>query len=652
MTSGLLWALALVASPAALAQEDGEESEEVEQADEAEAEEAQAPEEPDKLSNSTFRDWPQAQVPLNRPKGAGLLTNTVVLPEPEEELFEGGPTDELTEVDRILLEEEEAQADARIDAEPSSAVPTLKGHQAAVVLAGAWTGAWLGATYGMHLSDGDSGAAAAGGTTGGFTGLAGGYGLSVGLDPGPRDATLTAAGALAGSWLGYELGKLVLSPDAKDRTERLMAWTSLGDLAGVGAAVGLYGHAPDVQTSVGFVLAGTAGWQLGAGIGDLAGWTDADQPRQRAGVELALGTLFGAGLGAAHHLDLWEPPHPIWAAVGVAEGAWFGAWLPWALANSPTDRQRLGAERISLAAGYLASVGVSRFLDPEPRVLGMQALGFSVGTLVGAGFPLMNPNEAYPRQAVIPMLLGGAAGQVAGTLIEPYYRLNDDDAVLVPMLWAWTGYQMLGWGLMAESQGLGERRTTGVVLTTAGLGTLVTWGVPALIDPSPRQSVLILSSGAWGTWYGAWGSYLLRAQGGRAWAGTLLTGDAALLGMAGATALGFDPSWRQIGLVNAAGAAGAGFGALIGVLASPEARTVSFSSLVGTTVGLAGGTVLARFREPNAGGPSALGPWRPHRPRLAKVPFHVLPMAAPWVSDDGDVGVLVQLAAFEREVDR
>lgn len=164
--------------------------------------------------------------------------------------------------------------------------------------------------------------------------------------------------------------------------------------------------------------------------------------------------------------------------------------------------------------------------------------------------------------------------------------------------------------------------------------------------------MLTVSASTWGTWYGAWSGYLLRAGPAETWAITLTTGDVALLGMAGATQLGLDPSWRQIGLVNAAGAAGAGFGALVGVLASPDPRTVSFASLIGTTVGLAGGSVLAVVRGPGGSETSALTLPGPRRPRLSKVPFLVMPMAAPWVGEDGDVGVMLQLTALEREVAR
>ncbi len=644
--SALWWTLGLLGlSGAALAEDDSDEPAGEEEAEEEEAEEeAELPEDPllERLENSEDRAWPSPEVPLNRPRPEGLPLNVITAPDPVvvEEAPETSPEAEALAVEDALVPEES----------PPSGGPDFQPSYLPAMFAAAWTGSWVGTAYGLHWGNGDPGAAAWGGVLGGLGGTGGGYGLGLALQPTSEDATALAVGALAGTWLGYEVGQLVLAPEAKDRGERGVAWSALGDLAGVGAAIALHGRSPDVSTSIGFTLAGASGWQLAAGIGDLAGWTDEEQPRQRAALELALGAGLGAGLGAAHHLDLWEPPDPTWAAVGLAEGTWFGIWLPWALHHQPTATQRVGVARISLAAGYLASVGVSPFLDPDPKLLALQGWGFTVGSLIGAGIPLMNPEEAWPRQAVIPMLAAGLAGQVAATPVASRYQLRPEDSVLAAMLMGWTGYQMVGWGLMAEGQDLGQRRTSGLVLSTAGVGTLVSFGLPALIDPSPRQSVMILSAGTWGTWYGAWGSYLLGANSAQTWTATLSTGDVALLGMAGATAFGFDPSWAQLGIVNAAGAAGAGFGALVGVLASPEPRTVSFASLVGTTLGLAGGTVLSAVRFPNDGGATSSWVWPGlRRPRLTRLPVHVLPLAAPWVSEEGDVGVLVQLAGVGRQ---
>jgi hypothetical protein len=648
-------------APAALAQDDEAPTEEPAAADDEDDPETADPADPaapvdgvdnaeapvpdplqERLTNSTHRDWPGTRTLTltNRVKATELPLYVVQVPEPvaaADDPTRPLPGDDLDDLDERVDQDEPDRGDFQPGYLPA-------------MFATAWTGAWVGTAYGLHWGNGEPGRATLGGVLGGLAGTAGGYGLGVGLEPTVKDSTALAVGAMTGTWLGHEVGQLVLAPNAKDRGERAIAWAALGDLAGLGAAVALQGRSPDITTSVGFTLAGASGWQLAAGIGDLAGWTHDNQPRQRAALELALGAGLGAGLGAAHHLDLWAPPDPIWTAIGLAEGTWFGAWLPWALHNQPTDTQRTGTARISLAVGYLASVGITPFLEPDPKRLALQAWGFSVGTLVGAGIPLLNPQEAYPRQAVIPMLAGGLAGQIAATTLASRYSLEPEDSALVAMLWGWTGYQMVGWGLMADGQDLGERRTTGLVLATAGVGTLVSWGLPAIIDPSPRQSVLILSAGTWGTWYGAWTSYLLRSGEQGTWTATLATGDVALLGMAGATAAGFDPSWAQIGLVNAAGAAGAGFGALVGVLASPDPRSVSFASLIGTTAGLAGGTVLAAVRFPSDGSATSAWSWPAlRRQREVRLPIHLLPMAAPWISEDGDVGVLLQVAGFGRQ---
>jgi hypothetical protein len=595
-----------------------------------------------KLLNSQDRDWVLPAAPGNPAKGGSLplnsLTLSVATPPADD------PEAAISDLDAALGQDDPVEVPrARFDV-PNTWLITAPAFSL--------TGGLISAALRTHWAEGNSEAGTLGMLLGSAGGAVAGVGVAAFLDPQGHEATALLGGSLIGAWTGYELSRLAISEDDKHFTERTLAWSSLGNLAGIATSFALEGHLPASSTTTGAILATTVGWQLGAGIADFRRLDPNEDRRPRAAWELGFGYAFGAGLGTAHHFG-FDLPDPTWATLGVIEGAWIGAWLPWAIANQPTDQQRLGSLRIGVAGGYLASLGVSRVLEPSPKILGMQALGFSIGTLLGAGIPLSTPIEGYPRQAVIPLLIGGVGGQVIGTVIAPRYHLKSQDGLMIGVLSAWTAYQMVGWGLMASEQGLNDRRTTGIVLTTAGAGTLVAWGMPALFDSNPRQSVLIVTSSLWGTWYGAWSGYLLRARPAQTWTATLAVGDLALLGMAGVTAAGLDPSWRQIGLVNAAGAAGAGFGALIGVLASPDPRTVGFASLLGTTAGLAGGTLLAVLREPQESEDAATLSWLGiRRPRLQRVPFTVMPMAAPWVSDDGDIGVMVQLSAFEREVGR
>ncbi len=619
-------------------QEKGEDEDQAEDLEPAEDELVDPLQE--KLLNSLDRPWQPIQVPTNSPKGPELPTNVLVVPE-------------WTEAPEPLAEEEAEPVESPSEAGHST--PSLWSRiPPTAAITGAWfglTGAQIGATFGTHWT-GEGGGGAAGFFLGAPIGAVGGLAYGTTLQPSLHEATFLVGGGIAGAWTGYQFARVVGDPDSKNAGQRLQAMSSLGNLAGAGLAIGLAHKAPSWEITAGGVLGLTAGWQLAAGIGDLAGLDPAEQTRSRAGLELGLGYTLGGGLAYAHHRGL-PLPDPVWTTVLLAEGAWYGGWLPYALSNQPTAAQRTGSLRIGMAGGYLASLAVTPFMEPSPSLLGLQGLGFSVGTLVGAGVPLSLRHEGYPRMAVIPMLIGGAAGQVVGTLVEPHYRLTSRDPLMIAVLSTWTGYQMAGWASWAEARDMGTRRKAGFVLTTAGFGTALAWGLPAVLDASSQQSVMVLSASLWGTWYGAWSGYLLQLEPDQAWVSTLTAGDVALLGFAAGSHLGLDPTWRQLGMVNAAGAAGAGFGALVGVLASPDPRTVGFASLVGTSLGLAGGTVLAVVRGQPVGEDNSLSlvPGL-RRPRLSRVPFMVLPMAAPWVDEDGDVGVMLQLSALERETHR
>jgi len=615
-------------------------------AEEGETAAGEVPEEPtvppelaaelEKLQNSLDRPWLPEEAPSNPAKPAELPLNALVLPEATAE----APADP-DAIDEGLSDPEE----------PTEGPPRDPTRTLAVAASGIWftlTSAELAGTLAYHWSDGSPEAGWTAAVLGAPAGIGGAVAYNRLTEPAVDPAfALLGAGTL-GAFTGYELAEIVLGPDGKSLRERALAWSTLGNLTGAALAIGFADRAPHYEVTAGAMLGATAGWQVGASIGNLTELDYTERLRARSALELAGAYTFGAGLGLLHHKGL-DLPEPAWVGTFLAEGAWVGAWLPWVISNEPTSQLQRGSFQLGLAAGYLTSLGVSPWLEPTPKLIALQTLGFSVGTLIGVGVPISTPIEGTPRQAVIPMLLGGVGGQVLGTVIEPRYHLSSDDLIFAPLITAWAGYQVIGWSLFGDSAGLGGRRTAGVALTTAGVGLGLAWGLPMVVDPTPQQSVMMLSAGLWGTWYGAWSSYLLDASPAGTWAGTLTAGDVALLGATAVGAVGVEPSWRQVGLVNAAGAAGAGFGALVGVLASPDPRTVGFSSLVGTTLGLAGGTVLAIVREP-AGSSSTLVLPGLRRPRLGRLPFVLMPMAAPYVDAEGNTGVMVQLSSLPREV--
>ena len=316
-----------------------------------------------------------------------------------------------------------------------------------------------------------------------------------------------------------------------------------------------------------------------------------------------------------------------------------GAWSPYVGGDHPTSQAQIGGARVGAAVGYLAAATTPTWREVDGRLVLLQGVGFTSGSLLGAGIPLSTGIEGPVRGMALPMILGGVAGHLGGSLAAPAYQLGAHDALLLPLLQGWAVYQSVGWGICGANVGA-SAQATGFALTSLGLGTAAAWGVPAVIELTPAQTTLAFSSSLWGTWYGAWGSFLVGAPASERLPPTLAAGDVALILGALPEAFGWRPGWGQVAALNGGAALGAGLGALVGVLTSPDARTIGAASLVGTTAGVVGGAFAARALGGEA---QAAAPARSRR-----LPFSVGFAATPWVDEAGGLGAHVQLELVER----
>jgi hypothetical protein len=507
-------------------------------------------------------------------------------------------------------------------------------------------GAHIGATLGYVIAnEGDDGAAASVALAGGaVVGVSGGLASSAGDFT--RDyAAAVHNGGLWGTWTAYQLGTIGLEPEAPHRIHRLMAMGSLGGMAGTGAAMLTGEGGPPIEASFGATLAGMSGWNIAAGVVDLAQWDYSERDGGRAGLALAGAYTLG-GVGLAAHWMGAPLADPRAATLGVAEGLWLGSWSPLILWEDPDGQRRRGGTRVGAAAGYLAATASAPWLEIDRRMLGLQTLGFTTGNLLGAGIPLATGIEGHPRGVVLPMTIGAVAGHIGGALVAPSYQLDRYDRLLLPLLQGWAAYQAIGWGVYGGNNADG-RQAAGFALTSLGAGTALAWGAPAVVSLAPPQTTLAFTGSLWGTWYGAWGSYLLDRPAGKHLGTVLWAGDVGLVAAAAPSLMGWRPSWSQLGILNGAGAAGAGLGALVGVLASPDAQTIGVASLVGTTVGLSAGAVVVGKQgsqgdyDPVASVPAARD-WR------LSLPVELGLSAAPWRDEDGGTGAYLQLNAVER----
>jgi hypothetical protein len=303
--------------------------------------------------------------------------------------------------------------------------------------------------------------------------------------------------------------------------------------------------------------------------------------------------------------------------------------------------------RLGLGAGYLAGVVLSPYVNLYPRSVGLQLGGMAAGNALGAGIPLALGYGEEARWVVAPMLAGSVAGQVAGLALAPTYEVSGSDALLMGTIETWALYQGLGWGLFVNlsDSDLEDGQGFGMGLAIAGGGTIVAGTLAPLVDFTPAEAALVGSGAAWGTWYGAWGGHLAGLSPEQHWLTTLVAGNAGLAGTAAIAGAGWDPGWRQVGLIDSAGLLGGTVGAMAGVIASPNTETVAAGSLVGSTAGLVAGAVLARKVGPGS-------TERSHAlliplPRV-DLPFRARVSAAPWLDEEGGTGALLSLDVVER----
>jgi len=394
-------------------------------------------------------------------------------------------------------------------------------------------------------------------------------------------------------------------------------------------------------------LGAGVGWLAGTGIGDIAGWDiDADRAK-RAPVTLAA-TL--ATVGAVATLEALGAPRPDASvtAVSLAHGTWIGAWSPFLFTSKPKENEITGGLRLGLGGGYVLSRFIAPFGPADARSLGLQAAGFTAGAALGAGIPLavgVEPQEdlVQRRTVIVPMLIGGALGHIGGAAIAPHYNLSDNDAALLSVLGAWTAYQAAGWSAYSSIESEDTSQHLGNVLTAAGGGTALALGMAPVIELEPAESLLAASFGGWGTWYAAWGGYLMGFDSRETWALTLTAGNVALLGSAALMAGPVRADWGDLAYIDGLGLIGAASGAMIGLVASPDDEPVATLGLIGSTVGLGAGLYFAA-RKPGGNNPigalsvADLGIDIPGEAKVA---------VRPWVDEAGDPGVWVDLSVTD-----
>ena len=456
-------------------------------------------------------------------------------------------------------------------------------------------------------------------------------------------AMLIGGTGLLGAWTGYEAGLAIIAPGAEREDTRIAAAGQLGNLAGTGLGLLVQNVDLPATTTTDMLLAGAAGWQLGAGIGDLAGWEAPADRQKRAGLQLGTGyALMGADLGV--HLAGAAPPGPSTLLQLGSEGAWIGGWAPLLGADDPFVEDVRGGVRVGAATGYVAAVALSQRGVVPGRDL-YSGTWFALGSLLaGGGASAACPPDVAKACWVGPMLGGGVAGHVLGELTWSRVELEGVEGLGVLGLGGWTAFQAAAWESWARNES-DLRPGAASALAAGGHGALAV-GLPAFGELAFGDSAMVLSLGGWGAWIGGWATQLPpEDQRPAPEPAMLIAGDGALLAGAAATQLGWSPSLRDVALVDALAFTGATAGTLVGQAAVGSAQSQRVGNVVGTSAGLAAGLGLAlALPQPER---SELAFGLP-RPTWARLPVRLSFVASPWTDDEGGTGAWVQLSGTER----
>lgn len=291
------------------------------------------------------------------------------------------------------------------------------------------------------------------------------------------------------------------------------------------------------------------------------------------------------------------------------------------------ERQYAG----TVAAGDVARMRAAMRRMPEPERPGRTELivwGTGYGAWLGVAVPLMFGSES-PEVYGVGLLAGAPLGFLAARSYAARYQPTEGQVRAITFGGSWGTWQGFGW---AEALDIGvrthrvtldcppggpcesyeyEETSAETMVAAAVVGGLVGIGTGALLARKPitAGTAATVSLGAlWGSWFGFAGSYVAGLEEDELLVGTLLAGNAALLGTALAA-----PRWQltesRARLISLGGLIGGLTGVGLLLIAQPDdERTAMAVPLVGSAIGLTVGALTTRDRgaDGESGGGGAL----------------------------------------------
>jgi hypothetical protein len=455
--------------------------------------------------------------------------------------------------------------------------------------------------------------------------------------------------AVWGMTNGVLLGEAAMSgTNGRTYDNGTAMFRTLGVTAGAGQAYWAY---KNDMTQLNNVWESNAAGALGTGtsVGLTLMMMDAQNNWSDEGVMLAAsgGSLAGLVLQAALR-DRWNPDA---ADVGFAlvvgtNGLTMSMLLPFALSERPQfepEGRGLFGHQASTSLALLAA----HHLEPTAKQDLTMAWGTVLGNSLGAGVPLLLDSGRQPM--VASMLVSGVVGSTAGYVLGEDLEWTAGDramlAVGVPIL----SVQAVGYGgVLAARNTITADQMGGLGLVGLGASGLGLSALSQRVDPTVGDMLVLGSGATWGAWYGVLAPVALRLDGEPEdlLLATLVASDAGAIGAA-TLLYGLDVHPRATVAPQLGGLAGATMGSLGVGLVTGDGPAIAGGAVVGSVIGLAGGTVLEMsVLEPRRNEKTA----SLHRRPRVDLPGTWTAAASPWTDEQGDLGVYATVNWTERDL--
>jgi hypothetical protein len=480
-------------------------------------------------------------------------------------------------------------------------LPRLSGPAVVPMLGGAFTGGYAFSVLGRFRSNG---AEALGWLTGAFIG--GGTGYIFGREMSLDRQSLYISSLFWGLVTGEMLSRTVIEAPARGNSGAVSGVFGVGlELAGFAAAVAFEDQLQLGASNTAFVnVSAAAGVAFGYGVSELAFHKLGTRGRNGAVLLSTVGWMATAAT-VAKKVELSGPDMSL-QAFGALEGWWYGLWLGDVLHTSNGERESaldpeawardgvVGGMWLGAGLGYATATVISQHVELTHGDVGQMLVFGSYGKLLGVGASMFVTDNG--GRQILASLGGGAVGIAVGALTTQSMKYNGGDVVLVPIATGWGffhGAAVSSW--LSDRKKISDERTAGVIVSSGALFGIASIAATQQLQLTRLESTMATTGAFWGAWLAGWGTSVASKDGSDALFAAAIGGDVG----AAVTALMISPVFDVDPLILAGASFGglslAGVSSLLALMQTDDGDTITTVNLLGSTVGLIGGGLLARM---------------------------------------------------------